>query len=145
MDNFGYNSRMDNIQATVLNFRLNRLKSIISKRRNNANYYRLNLNKKFVYCPPEKKGEFNTYHTFVIQVKNRDRLKDYLLKNNIKTYIHYKVPIHLQAPLKKLKLNIKDLAKTIDQSKKILSIPVHHNLSIKQKRYVVKMINNFFK
>jgi dTDP-4-amino-4,6-dideoxygalactose transaminase len=144
MDNFGYNSRMDNIQAAVLNFRLNRLKMIISKRRSNAEFYQKNLNKKYVYFPSETKKEFNTFHTFVIQVQNRDKLKKYLKKNLIDTYIHYKIPIHKQPPLKKLNFKKNKLEVTEAQSKKILSIPIHHNLSKAQLKFVVKKINQFF-
>jgi dTDP-4-amino-4,6-dideoxygalactose transaminase len=144
MDNFGYNSRMDNVQAAVLNFRLSRLKMIIAKRRNNAKFYQLNLNKKHIFFPTENKYEFNTYHTFVIQVKNRNNLKDYLKKNSIDCYIHYKIPIHKQPPLRKLKLKNKDLKITESQSENILSLPIHHNLSRAQLKFVVKKINQFF-
>ena len=144
MDNFGYNSRMDNVQAAVLNFRLNRLRMIISKRRNNAKFYQLNLNKKHIFFPLENKNEFNTYHTFVIQVKNRNKLKKYLKNNFIDSYIHYRIPIHKQTPVKKLKLNNKNLIITENQSSNILSIPIHHNLSKAQLNFVVKKINQFF-
>ena len=66
--NFGYVSRMDNLQAGVLNFRLQNLKKITNIRRKNADLYLKNLNLDKVYFPIEKKEEFNTYHTFVIQV-----------------------------------------------------------------------------
>ncbi len=78
--NFGYVSRMDNLQAAILNFRLKNLSKIINKRRINAKFYINNLNKKFVFMPKENKKEFNTYHTFVVQVSNRDKLKKYLEK-----------------------------------------------------------------
>ena len=90
------------------------------------------------------KKEFNTFHTFVIQVQNRDKLKKYLKKNLIDTYIHYKIPIHKQPPLKKLNFKKNKLEVTEAQSKKILSIPIHHNLSKAQLKFVVKKINQFF-
>ena len=94
--NFGYVSRMDNLQAAVLNFRLKNLKSIIKKRRKNAEIYFKNLNKKYVFIPPETKKEFNTYHTFVVQVSKRDKLKRHLEDNRIFTGIHYPYPLHHQ-------------------------------------------------
>ena len=75
--NFGHVSRMDNLQAAILNFRLKNLNKIIKKRRENAKNYMKFLNKKNVFFPKETNKEFNTYHTFVIQVKNRDKLKKY--------------------------------------------------------------------
>jgi len=144
MDNFGYNSRMDNVQAAVLNFRLTRLNFIIKKRRENAKFYFKNLNKKNIFFPKENKNEFNTYHTFVIQANKRNFLKKYLRKHNITTYIHYPIPIHKQKPVRKLKLDIRNLKNTDIQSKKILSLPVHHNLKKSQLKYIVKKINAFY-
>ena len=68
--NFGYVSRMDNLQAAILNFRLKYLKSTIKKEENASIYYK-NLNKNYVFIPPETKKEFNTYHTFVVQVSKK--------------------------------------------------------------------------
>ena len=140
-DHFGYNSRLDNLQAGILNFRLNTLKGIIKKRRAIAKFYRNNLDKRFIFCPPEKKLEFNTYHLFVIQVPERDKLKRYLKNKNIDSFIHYPRPIHLQNMFKKVKIKLKN---TEDQSKRILSIPTHHNLSKKQIKYVVETINDYY-
>ena len=73
--NFGYVSRMDNLQAVVLNYRLKNLKKIISKRRKNFQIYKKFLNRDFVFFPDEKPYQYNSYHTFVIQVNKRDSLK----------------------------------------------------------------------
>ena len=80
---FGYVSRMDNLQAAILNYRLQRLDVIIEKRRKNAQLYFDGINTSEVRLPLEKKHEFNTYHTFVIQVDQRDDLRTYLKDNNI--------------------------------------------------------------
>ena len=140
-DFFGFNSRLDNIQAGILNFRLKTLKKIIKKRRENAKYYYKNLDKRFIFCPPEKRNEFNTYHLFVIQVPERDNLQKYLKQNGIESFIHYPRPIHLQKMFKKEKHFLKN---TEDQAKRILSIPTHHNLSKQQLKYVVDSINIFY-
>ena len=60
------------------------------------------INTKKVFIPGENKFEYNSYHTFVIQVPSRDRLKKYLEKSGIGTSIHYPVPIHLQPASKRL-------------------------------------------
>ncbi len=72
VDHFGYVSRLDSLQAAVLNYRLLNIHKIIKKRRNNFEIYKKYLNSKYIFFPKEKKQEFNTYHTFVIQVENRD-------------------------------------------------------------------------
>ena len=94
--NFGYVSRMDNIQAAFLNHKLNSLNSIIKARRRNAEIYKKELNRSKVFFIDERSEEFNTYHTFVVQVEKRDKLKKFLLNKNIQTSIHYPIPIHLQ-------------------------------------------------
>ena len=139
---FGYVSRMDNLQAAILNFKLKKLNNIILKRRNNFKIYKNNLSKK-VFFPIESRGEFNTYHTFVIQVENRDKLRKYLLKNKIMTSIHYPVPIHLQPAAKKLGYKKGDFPETENQSKKILTLPIHQDLTKREIIRVCSLINKF--
>ena len=143
--NFGYVSRMDNIQAAVLNYRLKNLPGIIKKRRENANYYINNLNTKFVFVPRENKDEFNTYHTFVIQTVQRDGLKKYLKKRGIETAIHYPIPIHLQSASKFLNYKKGSFPKTELQAKRILTLPIHQYLKKKDIIKICKSINKFFK
>lgn len=142
--NFGYVSRMDNLQAAILNFRLKNLKKIIKKRRSNASIYFKNLNRKYVFIPNEKKEEFNTYHTFVIQVKKRDNLRKFLLKKKIYTNIHYPIPIHLQPAIKKLNYSYKNLKKTESQAKKILTLPINQFLKKSEIKKICFEINNFY-
>ena len=78
--NFGFVSRMDNLQAGILNFRLKNLKKVIIKRRKNVELYLKNLDLNKIYFPFETSDEFNTYHTFVIQVDERNKLQRYLKK-----------------------------------------------------------------
>ena len=77
---FGHVSRMDNLQAAVLNYRLKNLKNVIANRRKNVKFYNKYLDPQNVFIPPEKKYQFNSYHTFVIQADKRDQLKKYLQK-----------------------------------------------------------------
>jgi len=142
--NFGYVSRMDNLQAAILNFRLKNLPNIISKRRINAKFYMNNLNKKFIFMPKENSNEFNTYHTFVIQVAKRDKLKKYLEKKGIETSIHYPIPIHLQPAAKKLKYKLGDFKVTETQSKKILTLPVNQYIKKYELKKICKKINSFY-
>mgnify|MGYP001257347734 CR=1 FL=1 len=142
--NFGHVSRMDNLQAAILNFRLKNLSQVIKKRRENANIYMKNLNKKFVFFPKETSKEFNTYHTFVIQVSKRDKLKKYLSKKGIETSIHYPIPIHLQPASKRFKYKRGDFKKTELQAKKILTLPINQFLKKKEIIKISSEINKFY-
>ena len=81
---FGHVSRMDSLQASILGFKLKNLNSVILQRRKNYEIYRNNLNRKHIFFPEEKKYQYNTYHTFVIQVKNRNKLKKFLEAKKLK-------------------------------------------------------------
>ena len=142
--NFGYVSRMDNLQAAILNFRLKNLNYIIKKRRANVQIYLDNLDLNKVFVPKENKNEFNTYHTFVVQVDKRDKLKKYLEKNGVGSAIHYPIPIHLQTCSKKMGYKKGSFISTESQSKKILSLPINQFLEKKQIVYISNLINKFY-
>tara|TARA_B100001175_G_C19514098_1_gene646005 strand:- start:6416 stop:7516 length:1101 start_codon:yes stop_codon:yes gene_type:complete len=142
---FGYVSRMDNIQAAVLNYRLSNLKKIILKRRENVKLFLRYLDLNKVYFPLEKNNEFNTYHTFVIQVDKRNKLKKFLNNQKIETAIHYPVPIHLQYASKFLNYKRGSFPETEAQSKKILTLPIHQFLKKKDIYKIAKSINEFLK
>ena len=144
VDEFGYVSRFDTLKASILIERFRSLNSIIKKRRKNAKLYEDLLNPENVFIPKETINEFNTYHTFVVQVKNREKLIDYLKKKNISTAIHYPIPIHLQKAFKKINKRKLYLPNTVKQSKEILSLPINQFLEIKEIKYISNSINNFY-
>ncbi|MBK7182048.1 MAG: DegT/DnrJ/EryC1/StrS family aminotransferase [Bacteroidetes bacterium] len=86
----GYNSRLDELQAAFLSVKLKRLDEINAHKRKLASIYLNNLNADFVK-PVVDKDYFDVYHIFNIRHEKRDDLKEYLLKNGIKTEIHYPV------------------------------------------------------
>jgi Predicted pyridoxal phosphate-dependent enzyme apparently involved in regulation of cell wall biogenesis len=136
---------MDNVQAGILNYRFEKLNTIIRKRRNNAKLYFKNIKSKNVLLPLEKDNEFNTYHTFVIQTKKRNLLQNFLKKNGVQTAIHYPIPIHLQKASKYLGHKKNSFKKTEKQSKEILTLPINEYLTKKEIIYISNLINNFFK
>ena len=137
---FGIVSRLDSIQAVILNFRLKKLEKVIKKRINNASIYKNNLKKLDVYYPEDRFNSRDTYHLFVIQLKNRDRLKKFLFKNKIESNIHYPIPIHKQKMfIKKKQL----LPKTEKQSNEILSLPINQYLNTSDIEKVCAFIRKF--
>ena len=142
--NFGHVSRMDNLQAAVLNYRLTKLKKVISIRRKNVELYKKYLDLKNVFFPKEEKYQFNSYHTFVIQVARRNDLKKYLLKNGISTAVHYPIPIHLQPASKFLRYNKGSFPMAEMQSKKILTLPINQFLKVREIYNICKHINKFY-
>ena len=145
VDHFGSVTRMDNLQAAILNYRLGKLEFVIQKRRNNANSYFEGIKMAGMYIPEEKTYEYNTYHTFVVQTEHRDKLKEYLFSNGIDTAIHYPIPIHLQPASKKLGYKEGDFPITEKQSKQILTLPINQFLSGVDLEKIVDVINKFEK
>ena len=141
--NFGYISRLDTLQAEILNYRILKLKNIIFQRRKNAEYYMKNINSKFYSLPTEDKNEFNSYHTFIIQSEKRDELKNFLKKNKIETAIHYPIPIHLQPASKYLGYKKGDFKVTEKTCGKILTLPIHQYLKKKELEKITKCLNKF--
>jgi len=143
VDHFGIVTRMDNLQASILNYRLDKLEDVTQKRRSNAKSYLNNINNQVLFIPKEKDSEYNVYHTFVLQTKYRDKLKEYLSKNGIDTAIHYPVPIHLQPAAKKLGYKVGDFPITEKQSKEILTLPVNQYLEKNDLDRIISVINQF--
>jgi len=143
VDHFGVVTRMDNLQASILNYRLKKIEEVTLQRRRNAQLYIDGIDNPNVFIPEEKNSEYNVYHTFVIQTKFRDELKEYLNKNKIDTAIHYPIPIHLQPAAKKLGYKIGDFPITERQSKEILTLPVNQFLEKNDLERIISVINKF--
>ena len=121
------------------------MKEIIDRRRENAKIYFENLNQNAVITCPEETGELNTYHTFVIQVKKRDKLKIFLEKNGVGTAIHYPTPIHKQKAFEnKFGRSATTYPICEQQANEILSLPVHQYLTKTQVETVAHLVNEFY-
>lgn len=142
---FGQVSRLDNLQAAILTFRLERLGDTIRRRRANAAIYRERLDPAHVFVPPDREREFNTYHTFVVQVDRRDELQAYLRAQGVGTAIHYPIPIHLQPAADGLGYRAGDFPVAERQAKRILTLPINQTLSPEDVDYVADRVNAFAK
>ncbi len=142
---FGAVSRLDTLQAVILKFRLTRLPSIIERRRNNAARYGRLLDPELVFVPPERQHEYNTYHTFVVQVDHRDALQAHLSEAGIGTAIHYPIPIHLQPAAAKLGLGKGAFPVCERQAERILTLPVHPWLTEDDIAFISATVNGFLR
>ena len=145
VEKFGFVSRMDALQAAILRYRLGKLDNVISRRRLNAERYISSLDVEEVVFPIETKEYFNTYHTFVVRAKNRDKLASWLLEKGIQTAIHYPIPIHLQPAAQKLGYRHGDFPAVECQAGEILSLPIHQYLKSDQIDYVIESISKFYR
>lgn len=142
---WGVVSRMDVLQAAILRYRLRHLPQIIEKRRRNAQLYRELLDPAHVQVPPDRRAEFNVWHTFVVQVDRRDELKSWLAARGVGSAIHYPTPIHLQPAARGLGYRRGDLPVAEAQAGRILSLPIHQFLSEDDVAFVAESVNAFFR
>ena len=138
-EEWGINSRLDEIQAAILRAKLKKLDSNIKKRKKIAEYYNTHL--KTVSFVKETEKNQHTYHLYVVKSKYRDELQKYLTEKGIKTLIHYPIPIHRQNAFKNQKND--RFPNTDFFSKEILSIPIYPELTINEVKYITEMINQF--
>ena len=143
---FGYNSRLDTIQAVVANYKLkNKLNTITKKRIKNAHLFdklfKINPNVKIMKRFPHLKEVFHVYH---INVKKRDQLQQYLIKNGVDAKVHYPIPIHLQPAAKYLKYKKGDFPLAEEMANTSMSLPVHEFIKESDIKYVANLINDFY-
>lgn len=138
---FGFVSRLDSIQAVILDIKLDELDSTITRRRSNANFYDEHFYNLDIQKPIFLPEIFHSYHLYVIEMDNRDGIQKALSDVGIETKIHYPILIVDQEayrnkyPTKKWHLPTAE-----KQSKKILSLPIHQNLSEIQLEYVTEQL-----
>ncbi len=141
----GYNSRLDTFQAVVGNWLLPKSKSIAKKRIENAKYFDRHLSKiDEIRIPPRPKNYKIVYHLYIVFAKNRDKLYKYCQKKGIEAKIHYPKPMYLQESLKYLKHKKNDFPVTDHHCRNIISFPCDQHLSIKQQKYIIKTVKNFY-
>ncbi len=144
-ESIGFNSRLDTLQAAILNFKLKQLDEWNRKRQDLAAIYKDMLRIiPDVVLPNSYKDRKSVFHLFVIRTKQRNELQKYLSEKNIVTQIHYPIPIHLQNAWKHLKYKKGDFPVAETLSNEMLSLPMFPELTEKQVRYVSISILNFF-
>ena len=134
----GYNSRLDEIQAAILRFKLKKLDEWNNIRRKTAYKYNESFKNSAIICPQELESGRHVYHLYVIRVKNRHDFIDYLAGQGISTLIHYPIPVHLQEAYRWLNYNEGSLPVTEMVCSQIVSLPIFPELKEDEIEYIVK-------
>jgi dTDP-4-amino-4,6-dideoxygalactose transaminase len=121
----GGTERLDNLQAALLRQKLRRLEDDNEHRRSAARRYRERLADLPVALPPEEQpGVTPVYHLFVVELDDRDRVRDALAAQGISTGVHYPTPIHLQPAWRDLGFAPGDLPVSERLARRVLSLPI---------------------
>jgi len=143
----GRNSRLDEIQAAILDVKLKHLDEDIRLRQQVADFYYEHISNPMVTLPKRLPHDENVYHLFPILVKNgkRDALHDYLAENGVGTVIHYPIAPHKQECYANEKWNTPQLTLPITENlaDEELSLPMSPCLTQEQMEFVVNLINAF--
>jgi dTDP-4-amino-4,6-dideoxygalactose transaminase len=138
-DEFGLNSRLDEIQAAVLRVKLARVNEWNRRRREIAGHYRGELSG--VTCLDEKAYGVPNYHLFVIKSTHRDRLLKHLQDSGVESHIHYPLPVSRQRAFPFQKSERFPACEAFADS--ILSIPLYPELEPEEQEQVIRVINGF--
>jgi dTDP-4-amino-4,6-dideoxygalactose transaminase len=142
---YGFNSRLDNLHAGIALVKLKYFFKWVAQRKKIAENYNKTLGKypEWIMIPKFNKQNkyFETYNSYVIQVKNRDKLRDHLIKKKIEVFTHMGKGVHLEKNLYNKKIN---LPMTEKIEKKIISLPIYPELTISKQKIICNQIIRFY-
>lgn len=144
----GLNSRLDALQAAVLLVKIKYLDQWTAKRRTNADYYRMKFYEmgltESVGLPKAAEDNFHIYNQFVIRVRKRDELQNFLTQAGIGTEIYYPIPLHLQECYQYLGYKKGTFPESEKAAQETLALPIYPELTTSQQDYVVDKIKEFY-
>jgi dTDP-4-amino-4,6-dideoxygalactose transaminase len=142
---YGWNSRLDNLQAAVLNVKLKHLPQLLNRRRKIAKIYNKSLSGileiKLPPAPDSDGKHFDVFQNYVIRAERRDELFSYLKVKGVETLIKDPVPTHWQKGLNLSKFHLPNTEKL---AKEVISLPLYSELTEKQIKYVIDCVRNFY-
>ena len=144
----GCNSRLDTIQAVVLNAKLPHLDEYCEARYAAAQYYTSALKGiDGIITPVEQLNSTHVYHQYTLKVLNgkRDALKQYMADNGISSMIYYPLPLQQQEAFSNITRAAESLDTAAELAASVLSLPIHTEISHEQQDMVIDAIKSFFK
>jgi UDP-2-acetamido-2-deoxy-ribo-hexuluronate aminotransferase len=145
-DLIGVNSRLDTLQAAILDVKLNYLNQYEQKRNEVANYYDNELKDvSSVKTPVRSKKSTHVFHQYTLKAKKRDELKAFLKTRGIPTMIYYPVPLHLQKAYQVALYRKGSFPITEKLSEEVISLPIHTEIKESELSYICQSIKDFYR
>ena len=138
----GTNSRLDTVQAAILNVKLRHLDDWNAARRAHAAIYSDSLADDFIVPTLDPRSE-HIFHLYVVRTRNRDDLQKHLNSRGIQTGIHYPIPIHLQEAYRDLGFERGSFPVTEKLADEMISLPMFPELSHHQIELVLEALSSF--
>ena len=140
----GINSRLDGLQAAILDVKLKYLEKWTERRRAIAKMYNESL-RDAVMTPIVIPNVRHVYHLYIIRTKNRDRIIGFLKEKGISTGIHYPIPLPFLKAYSYLGYKPEDFPVAYSLKDEILSLPIHGDMTDKEVEYVIEGVKNAVK
>ena len=141
----GINSRLDGLQAAILDSKLPHILEWTDRRIENAGKYNELLSGiKQIVTPKVRPNSKHTFHLYVIRAERRDELANYLKEQGVETAIHYPTVLPFLPAYKYLNAAVSDFETALKYQSQILSIPLFPELNMDQMKYVAKCIGDFY-
>jgi dTDP-4-amino-4,6-dideoxygalactose transaminase len=142
----GYNSRLDGLQAAILNVKLKYLPSWTKGRQNIAKLYDKYLSEiEQIITPKIHPNSTSVYHLYVIRAKDRDNLKIFLAEKGISTGIHYPIGLPYLKAYEYLHHTSQDFPNTYNYQSQVLSLPIYPEMNEEMVSYIAEAIKEFYK
>jgi len=135
----GVNSRLDELQAAVLDVKLKYLNADTIRRKEIATHYRTRIKNPKIVLPYIADENMHVWHLFVIRTADRDSLQKYLIQNKIQTLIHYPIPPHQQNAYKEMNHLSFPITELIH--KQVLSLPISPVMTAEDVDKIIDIIN----
>lgn len=144
---WSHNCRLDTLQAVVANRLIKQVHFITDQRIANAKKYDESFADlpEYIQIPPRRANVKQVFHTYVIRVKDRDRLYAYLIEKSIDVKIHYPIPLHLQKAASGLGYKEGDFPVCEEDCRTIITLPVHQHLQPGDVDYVIDCVRAFYR
>lgn len=139
----GYNTRLDALQAEILNVKLPHLDAWNSRRREIAEKYNKEIKNEKISKPVVKNGNEHIYYVYLLTVQERDEFREYMDQNGIATGVYFPVPLHLQKVFEKLGYKRGDFPNAEFVADHMVTIPMFPELSDEEIKKVIKTVNAF--
>ncbi|HEX2698060.1 MAG TPA: DegT/DnrJ/EryC1/StrS family aminotransferase [Anaerolineales bacterium] len=144
-EELGYNSRLDAMQASILQVKLKYVNSWNQRRRELANAYNERLKPLGLGVPVEHEGRRHVYHLYIIRTEHRDKLRSFLEIEGVSSEIYYPLPPHLAKPCLKLGYREGDFPNAERASQETLALPMYPELTDKQQNVVISAVEKYVK
>lgn len=139
----GINSRLDEIQAALLDIKLSHISELMQERETIAQRYLGNITNELIDMPQVRDGSTHVWHQFVIRTRNRAAFMEHMEKGGVDTLIHYPIPPHLSKAYAYLGYLKGDYPVTESYADQVVSIPMYNGLSVDEQDRVIELINSF--